>query len=565
MVEIDENLKRALIFSLIMNSALAFSKFYSRTYDSYTHMFFADHYRQTWFNTWEPKWYTGFTVTSYPPLAHQCLALFSYLVGLEQAYVILVFVLMILIPVAVYKFSKLFVSEKAAGYASIIGVFLPSTIQITYSSGQYPMLFGLIASLFAVPLFDKYLKSGSKLLFFQTLFLSVAAMSAHFISGFFLILVFLVLFSSILLTRELDIRTTTKRFIFFATLWGLFSVIAIYPFALFLLNAEPQAPVVPPHVSRTNLLTEILSWRFDEYPKLLLKLYGITPLLIIPAAILVYRRRRILPLFVLGAFFFVLSLGGTTILPQLLFGESWVLLTYGRFALFAGIVLVPLFGLACMDLRQRRGGKITWPVFLVLLILFASVVGNMPLFSWRSQDVPVGSIAEFLSRNEGWNWRYLTLGFGMPQLARLSIVTNSTTLDGSYPVARTLPILRSSGVAYLDGAKHFKNGSVELETILKNSSKYNIRWVFCNDQFYESLLNATGFASLEENFGSVSVWEKKNTPMVDTAENMNSAPSLLQYIWGIAPLFSLFGAFFLFVDTRKIKKLMSWFSRRWLR
>lgn len=563
MVEIDENLKRALVFSFILNSALAFSKFYSRTYDSYTHMFFADHYRRTWFNTWEPKWYAGFTVTSYPPLAHQSLALLSYLVGLEQAYVIIVFVLMLLIPVAVYEFSKVFVSNKAAGYASLLGVFLPSAIQVTYSSGQYPMLFGLIASLFTVSFFNKYLKGGSRLFFVQSLFLLGVAVSTHFVSGFFLGLVFFALLSKSLLEKELDIKTTTKRFILFILVGGLLSTIAIYPFLTFVFNIEPQTPVSPPHVSRTNVLIEILSWRFDGYPKLLFKHYGIIPLLIPLTAILVFRRKSLSPLFVVGVFLFTLSLGGTTILPELIFGETRILLTYERFALFASVVFLPLFGLACAILNQRKSGKNVWFVLFLLLILFAAVVGNAPLYSWRSEDVPVESIAEFLSENYGWNWRYITLGFGVHHLARLSILTNSSTIDGFYSVARTLPILRSSGIAYLDGAKYFENGSNVLETILKDSSHYTIKWVFSNDQFYEPLLNETGFRCLEEKFGEVTVWEKENTPMVDPTENKNSAPSLSEYLWGVAPLFSLVSIFVLCVGIEGWKKKVIWFFRGW--
>ena len=562
MLEIDGNLKRALVFSFILNSALAFSKFYTRTFDSYTHMFFADHYRRTWFNTWEPKWYTGFTVTSYPPLAHQSLALPSYVVGLEQAYVIIVFMLMILIPVAVYEFSKVFVSNKAAGYASIIGVFLPSTVEITYSLGQYPMLFGLIASLFTVSSFDKYLKIGSKLLLVQTLFLLGVAVSANITTGFFLILVFCAVFSRMLLTKKLDVRTATRRFILFLGVGILFSAIVIYPFILFVINAKPQAPVFPPHVSRTNVLTDILSWRFDGYSRLLFKMYGISILLIPLAAIFVYRRRQLFPLFVSGVFFFTLSLGGTTILPQLVFGKSWVLLGYSRFALFAGIIFLPLFGLMCSNLEQKKGWKIAWFVLLVLFILFAAVVGNAPLFSWRSENVSVEPIAEFLSKNDGWNWRYMTLGFGMHHSARLSILTNSTTLDGFYPAAKTLPILRNSGVANLDGAKYFKNGSAVLETILKDSSQYSIKWVFSNDQFYEPLLNETGFTRLEEK-GEITIWEKENTPMVDMGESVNIAPSLLEYLWGIAPLFCLASAFALHVGVRNVKKTKGWIFRRW--
>ncbi len=53
------------------------------SYDALIHLFFADHYANSWFEPWDYRWYTGFTVHSYPPLVHQCIALLSYLGGLK--------------------------------------------------------------------------------------------------------------------------------------------------------------------------------------------------------------------------------------------------------------------------------------------------------------------------------------------------------------------------------------------------------------------------------------------------------------------------------------------------
>ena len=54
------------------------------SYDANTHMFFASHYAQHWFNPWNEKWFGGFSQTTYPPLTHQWIALFSHIMGIED-------------------------------------------------------------------------------------------------------------------------------------------------------------------------------------------------------------------------------------------------------------------------------------------------------------------------------------------------------------------------------------------------------------------------------------------------------------------------------------------------
>ena len=159
----DEKLKYILILAFVLNCAFVLSNFQNRTYDSFEHIFFADHYRTSWFNTWETKWYGGFTVTSYPPLAQQTIALLSFVTGLEWSYKILTLALMTIFPLAVYKFSKVFVKEKAALYAAFISIFLPSVFQATYSFGQFPTIFALIAALITIVYLSNFIISGNRL------------------------------------------------------------------------------------------------------------------------------------------------------------------------------------------------------------------------------------------------------------------------------------------------------------------------------------------------------------------------------------------------------------------
>ena len=48
-----------------------------KSYDTNFHIFFASHYLHHWFDPWNPKWYAGFSQTTYPPLPQQWLALVS--------------------------------------------------------------------------------------------------------------------------------------------------------------------------------------------------------------------------------------------------------------------------------------------------------------------------------------------------------------------------------------------------------------------------------------------------------------------------------------------------------
>ena len=143
--------------SLLLNIPLVLFGLHRSSFDIYNHIFFADHYRQRWFDLIEPRWFGGFSVASYPPLVHQLIALislpFSILIaavvetfakratplagmsrymGEEIGYVIVLLTVLAWMPVAVERFAKIFVPGRAARTASWLSLALPSIYLTAY-------------------------------------------------------------------------------------------------------------------------------------------------------------------------------------------------------------------------------------------------------------------------------------------------------------------------------------------------------------------------------------------------------------------------------------------------
>ena len=119
----------ALFSALVFHGTAMFFTLES-TYDALIHLFFADHYANSWFEPWSFKWYTGFTVSSYPPLVHQTIALFSFVGGLKFGLFTTALIATLVFITGVYKFSRLMTSdENIAGYAAIFAVLSSSFLE----------------------------------------------------------------------------------------------------------------------------------------------------------------------------------------------------------------------------------------------------------------------------------------------------------------------------------------------------------------------------------------------------------------------------------------------------
>ena len=128
-----------------LNLPLLLVGLHRTAFDTYVHIFLADHYRRWWFALEDLRWYTGFSVASYPPLVHQLIALISYPAavfpgmlahllewpgvfqkepglyryrGEEIGYALVLLACFSLLPVVVRRFAQIFVGKRAARMAA---------------------------------------------------------------------------------------------------------------------------------------------------------------------------------------------------------------------------------------------------------------------------------------------------------------------------------------------------------------------------------------------------------------------------------------------------------------
>src|SRR5579863_9574576 len=155
------------------------------SYDANTHIFFAAHYAQHWFNPWNVKWFGGFSQTTYPPLTHQWIALFSHIMGLKFAYMLVQFIAVLLLPIGMYRYAALWVDEVSASYAALGSVFLGSLSMLVYQSGQLPTTAAAALTLNAVPFFYVWLRTGRFSSLLKAVALAWAAAAAHHVTLLF--------------------------------------------------------------------------------------------------------------------------------------------------------------------------------------------------------------------------------------------------------------------------------------------------------------------------------------------------------------------------------------------
>ncbi|MGK0448840.1 MAG: putative membrane protein, partial [Polaribacter sp.] len=162
------------------------------TYDALIHLFFADHYAANWFEPWNYKWYTGFTVQSYPPLVHQSIAILSLIGGLKFGLYTVAIISVVLFITGIYRYSLLITSNSTvAGYASILAVFSSSFVETLHIFGQLPSIIGISLLMHALPEIYLWLKTGKYKFFFTSLSLIAVTVTSHHVTTIFGMLFFI--------------------------------------------------------------------------------------------------------------------------------------------------------------------------------------------------------------------------------------------------------------------------------------------------------------------------------------------------------------------------------------
>ena len=340
-----------LRFTLLMALAihgplLAMQLPLTNSYDANFHVFFASHYAHSWFNPWNPKWFAGFSQATYPPLAHQWIALLSYIFGLHMAYLIVQLVAILLVPVGVYRYARLWVSERASSYASLFSVFLGALAFLVYSAGQLPTTLSAPLYLLAIPYFYDWSRDGDAGALLKGVVLTIAAGAVHHVTLIFGAPLFAV---PVLWLAILDREQRSAIAVFVrGIVFGAFAVvglgIVLLPYWISIIKHPIQQMPIP-HASRSNLLlnfTYLTNYFFVPYGMLVIGLPFI--------AIYGSANRRLRPLLFGFWVTFIFWLGGTTPNPKILLCRAFDILKFVRFTLSAAFMALP----DCWPDRRKR-------------------------------------------------------------------------------------------------------------------------------------------------------------------------------------------------------------------
>src|SRR5205814_9616379 len=113
-----------VLVALAVHAPLLLMQLPAGSFDTNFHIFLASHSAHHWFNPWNEKWFGGFSQTTYPPLTHQWIALFSSVAGLKMGYMLVQLLAVLLLPVGLFRFARIWVEDCAASCAALGSVFL---------------------------------------------------------------------------------------------------------------------------------------------------------------------------------------------------------------------------------------------------------------------------------------------------------------------------------------------------------------------------------------------------------------------------------------------------------
>ena len=533
--------ERPIPLTLILMAAVAvhlpllLMKLPLKSYDTNFHIFFASHYVHHWFDPWNPKWYAGFSQTTYPPLPQQWVALVSWVLGLDMAYMAVQFVAILLLAIGVYRFSLLWVSPRAASFAALTSVLLGSESFLVYSAGQLGTTSAAPIYLNALPFMFEWVRHGGWRSFLKAVALFAAAAAAHhatllFGSFFFAAPVLALVF----IDRQNGERSSTPaivvRIVGLAVIVGAVIAVVLLPFWTALLK-YPVTQVPIPHPSRANYILSPqwgMNYFVVPYGALILAL----PFIFMRGS----KVPRLRPLLLGFWVAFLVGLGGTTPIAHLLLGRAFEVLTMERFSYWATLLALPFVGLLAAELIDRYRMRAVAALTVLAAFSCALAVSWATFRPADAQDFQVDAIASWLNRDGHDKYSYVTLGFGN-KISRLAVETDATSVDGDWNSGRMLPELTSHGGGALTSSKYFGKGGMDaLRAILEHADHYGLKWIIVRDSYYDPLLSFAGWRpvdNLEDR--TITVWSKDGVPPATPVNAPQMPPHWQGLMWGTLP------------------------------
>ncbi len=529
--------------AFVVHLPLLLMKLPLKSYDTNFQIFFASHYVHHWFNPWNAKWYAGFSQTTYPPLPQQWVALISRIIGLDMAYMAVQMAAILLLALGVYRFSKIWVSPRAASFAALASVFLGSESFLVYSAGQLATTSAAPIYLNALPYLYEWVRYGKWRSFLKASLLFTAAAAAHHATLLFGSVFFAVpVLALVIIDRQetdQDVRSAGRhawvpsfilRTTTIAVVVGVSIAIVLLPFWIALIHYPvTQTPI--PHPSRANyILSPQWGMNYFVVP------YGALILALPFIVILGSKISRLRPLLFGFWIAFLIGLGGTTPIGHLLLGRAFGVLTMERFSYWATLLSLPFVGLIAVKLIERFQMRAAVGLAVAAAFTCALAVSWSTYRPADASNIKVDTVAAWLNRDGHDKYRYITLGFGN-HISRLAVLTNASSVDGEWNSGRMLPELTHYGAGALTSSKYFGQPGLDaLRAILHHADIYGLKWVFVRDPYYEPLLKFSGWRQVDNlEDKTITVWGKDGVPPAMPV-NAPQIPSHWQGIlWGTLP------------------------------
>ncbi len=580
---IPVRLRWALVICVLYHGGLLLFRSYESTYDAYVHIFLGDHYARGWFSTWDQRWYTGFTTVSYPPGTHMATGALSKLTNdLELAFALLQICALNLLTVGVYRFSRIWVHQEAAANAALLLVGSSAIAETVHVFGQLPTTWALAFLLNSLPYLRNWAFEGRVADLVSGVAVLAACTAGHHVTTLFGSVFFLgpVLAYGLLnetripapdeplggdppLTASTALALGCRRFrragpalvrcvvLGFGVLGAL--VLVVLPYWWWSAT-DPITQISIPHGSRNNFLVDRnIGLVFFVIP------WGMM-IFVWPYAMARAILDRKWPIAASIGLLSLLGTGGTTPIPRMILGHAFDVLTLDRFTFWASMQILPLAGLFVDSLEKGtvanwlrstggpvllRGTQIGFVLGLAVMSLFSATLAQYRKF--QPQRIDTDPIVAFIEKDQHDRWRFLTLGFG-DQVAWLSAQTTATQVDGNYHSVRRLPELTSTSVERLEGAKYRGiSGLGSLQQFLEVPEKYNLKYVFSNDQFYDPVLHFTGWQRLGPLENGIVVWERADIPPLPAQLPVREVPPWQRIMWGTVPPAAVIAAIHLLV------------------
>ena len=546
-----------VLVALAVHGPLLLMQLPAGSFDANFHMFFASHYAHHWFNPWNEKWFGGFSQTTYPPLTHQWIALMSNVVGLKMGYMLVQLIAVLLLPVGVFRFARIWIEDRAASYAALGSIFLGSLAFLVYQAGQLATVSSAALYLNALPYFYQWMTEATGRSLVKGLAISLTAAAAHHVTLIFGVVLFAgpVLWTAFVDARDERVAGSVagvlSRAVVFGILVGAGVGLVLSPYWLALIQHPiHQIPIL--HDSRANFLLNSITavnYFVIPYGALILAL----PFIFVRGA----SSRRWRPLLFGFWLTLIFGLGGTTPIPRWLLGRAFEVLTFERFTFWATLMAMPFVGVLAVELLDRFGSKAAVGLALASVATIGTALFWLNANPYRpTARTDVDPVIAFLNRDGHDAYRYITLGFGS-DLAKVSTYTSASSVDGDYNSARLLPEMTHYGSAQLTNAKFYGSaGMAALRAMLEHANRYGVKYIFVHDSYYEPLLTFVGWRKIETfGNGEITAWAKEDVPPAHKIESDAIPAPWEGLLWGILPIGVSFLAIFFEVFLPETRRL----------